>query len=55
MPGVCRRVSASATGLCPLTSPDNHLLEKAELLAKFSEKLKSEPEDVTSAPHQDCW
>ncbi|XP_028733391.1 protein Atg16l2 [Peromyscus leucopus] len=33
----------------------NHLLEKAELLAKFSEKLKSEPEDVTSAPHQDCW
>ncbi|XP_036030478.1 protein Atg16l2 isoform X1 [Onychomys torridus] len=33
----------------------NHLLEKAELLAKFSEKLKSEPGDVTPAPHQDCW
>ncbi|XP_059126318.1 protein Atg16l2 isoform X2 [Peromyscus eremicus] len=33
----------------------NHLLEKAELLAKFSEKLKSEPEDVTSTPHRDCW
>ncbi|KAL1774444.1 autophagy-related protein 16-2 isoform X1 [Sigmodon hispidus] len=30
----------------------NHLLEKAELLAKFSEKLKSEPEDVTSTPNQ---
>ncbi|XP_006229938.1 protein Atg16l2 isoform X1 [Rattus norvegicus] len=31
----------------------NHLLEKAELLAKFSEKLKSEPKDVISTPHQD--
>ncbi|XP_031243435.1 autophagy-related protein 16-2 isoform X1 [Mastomys coucha] len=31
----------------------NHLLEKAELLAKFSEKLKSEPKDVTSTPRQD--
>ncbi|XP_034344245.1 protein Atg16l2 isoform X2 [Arvicanthis niloticus] len=31
----------------------NHLLEKAELLAKFSEKLKSEPKDVISTPHED--
>lgn len=37
----------------PFASPDNHLLEKAELLAKFSEKLKSEPKDVTSTPRQD--
>ncbi|XP_052013215.1 protein Atg16l2 isoform X2 [Apodemus sylvaticus] len=31
----------------------NHLLEKAELLAKFSEKSKSEPKDVISTPRQD--
>ncbi|CAO2582308.1 Protein Atg16l2 [Lemmus lemmus] len=31
----------------------NHLLEKAELLASFSEKLKSE--DVTSTPNLDSW
>ncbi|XP_021062630.1 autophagy-related protein 16-2 isoform X1 [Mus pahari] len=31
----------------------NHLLEKAELLAKFSEKLKSQPKDVISTPHED--
>ncbi|CAH6792712.1 protein Atg16l2 isoform X1 [Phodopus roborovskii] len=33
----------------------NHLLEKADLLAKFSEKLKLEPEAVTSTPNQDSW
>ncbi|EDL16496.1 mCG6774, isoform CRA_c [Mus musculus] len=31
----------------------NHLLEKAELLAKFSEKLKSEPKDAISTRHED--
>ncbi|XP_027263615.1 autophagy-related protein 16-2 isoform X3 [Cricetulus griseus] len=31
----------------------NHLLEKAELLAKFSEKLKLEPDDVASTQNQD--
>lgn len=34
-------------------SPDNHLLEKAELLANFSEKLKSE--EVASTPNLDSW
>ncbi|XP_077902779.1 protein Atg16l2 isoform X6 [Ictidomys tridecemlineatus] len=33
----------------------NHLLEKAELLAKFSEKLHMKPNDVTSATHQSFW
>ncbi|XP_007939161.2 protein Atg16l2 [Orycteropus afer afer] len=34
----------------------NRLLEKAELLAQFSEKLQPEPNDVTSTTHQDpCW
>ncbi|KAF7476611.1 autophagy-related protein 16-2 [Marmota monax] len=33
----------------------NHLLEKAELLAKFSEKLHKKPNDVTSATHQSFW
>ncbi|XP_055479190.1 protein Atg16l2 isoform X4 [Psammomys obesus] len=33
----------------------NHLLEKAELLAKFSGKLQSEPKDASSTPHQDSW
>ncbi|XP_040613750.1 protein Atg16l2 isoform X5 [Mesocricetus auratus] len=33
----------------------NHLLEKAELLAKFSEKLKLEPEDVACTQNQDSW
>lgn len=32
---------------------NNHLLEKAELLAKFSEKLKSEPKDAISTRHED--
>ncbi|XP_051005021.1 protein Atg16l2 isoform X4 [Acomys russatus] len=31
----------------------SRVLEKAELLARFSEKSKSEPKDVTSTPHQD--
>ncbi|GAB1292402.1 Protein Atg16l2 [Apodemus speciosus] len=31
----------------------NHLLEKAELLAEFSGKSKSEPKDVISTPRQD--
>ncbi|XP_021023575.1 autophagy-related protein 16-2 isoform X1 [Mus caroli] len=31
----------------------NNLLEKAELLAKFSEKLKSEPKDTISTRHED--
>ncbi|CAK6449005.1 unnamed protein product [Pipistrellus nathusii] len=30
----------------------NRLLEKAELLARFSDKLQPEPHDVTPAPHQ---
>ncbi|KAM5248155.1 protein Atg16l2 [Ctenodactylus gundi] len=33
----------------------NHLLEKAELLAKFSEKLQPELNDVTPATHQGSW
>ncbi|XP_029411750.1 autophagy-related protein 16-2 isoform X3 [Nannospalax galili] len=33
----------------------NHLLEKAELLAKFSEKLKWESKDVTPTAHQGSW
>ncbi|KAF6102203.1 autophagy related 16 like 2 [Phyllostomus discolor] len=33
----------------------NHLLEKAELLAPFSEKLHPEPNDVTPATHQGPW
>ncbi|XP_062950125.1 protein Atg16l2 isoform X2 [Cynocephalus volans] len=33
----------------------NHLLQKAELLAKFSEKLQSEPKDVTFTTHQGLW
>ncbi|KAM5183605.1 protein Atg16l2 isoform 6-T6 [Callospermophilus lateralis] len=33
----------------------NHLLEKAELLAKFSEKLHKKPNDVISATHQSFW
>ncbi|MBZ3873243.1 Autophagy-related protein 16-2 [Sciurus carolinensis] len=33
----------------------NHLLEKAELLAKFSENLQQKPNDATSATHQGCW
>ncbi|EPQ08345.1 Autophagy-related protein 16-2 [Myotis brandtii] len=34
---------------------DNHLLEKAELLARFSDKLQPEPNDVTPVPHQGPW
>lgn len=34
---------------------DNRLLEKAELLAQFSEKLQPEPTDVTRALHQGGW
>nr|KAF6342514.1 autophagy related 16 like 2 [Pipistrellus kuhlii] len=30
----------------------NRLLEKAELLARFSDKLQPEPNDVTPTPHQ---
>ncbi|XP_059959073.1 protein Atg16l2 isoform X1 [Mesoplodon densirostris] len=33
----------------------NRLLEKAELLAQFSEKLQPEPTDVTRALHQSAW
>ncbi|XP_045411479.1 protein Atg16l2 isoform X1 [Lemur catta] len=33
----------------------NRLLEKAELLDRFSEKLQPEPNDVTPATHQDPW
>ncbi|XP_014395858.1 PREDICTED: autophagy-related protein 16-2, partial [Myotis brandtii] len=33
----------------------NHLLEKAELLARFSDKLQPEPNDVTPVPHQGPW
>uniref|UniRef100_A0A671FFE7 Autophagy related 16 like 2 n=1 Tax=Rhinolophus ferrumequinum TaxID=59479 RepID=A0A671FFE7_RHIFE len=33
----------------------NRLLEKAELLARFSEKVQPEPNDVTPATHQDPW
>ncbi|XP_032345198.1 autophagy-related protein 16-2 isoform X4 [Camelus ferus] len=33
----------------------NRLLEKAELLARFSEKLQPEPNDVTPATHQGPW
>uniref|UniRef100_H0X723 Protein Atg16l2 n=2 Tax=Otolemur garnettii TaxID=30611 RepID=H0X723_OTOGA len=33
----------------------NHLLEKAELLDKFSEKLQLEPNDVTPTTHQGPW
>ncbi|XP_026939104.1 protein Atg16l2 isoform X5 [Sagmatias obliquidens] len=33
----------------------NRLLEKAELLAQFSEKLQPEPTDVTRALHQGGW
>lgn len=39
----------------PLAPLDNRLLEKAELLARFSEKLQPEPDDVTPATHQDPW
>ncbi|XP_029062807.1 autophagy-related protein 16-2 isoform X3 [Monodon monoceros] len=34
---------------------NNRLLEKAELLAQFSEKLQPEPTDVTRALHQGGW
>lgn len=33
----------------------NHLLEKAELLARISEKLQPEPNDATPAMHQGPW
>ncbi|XP_013367303.1 PREDICTED: autophagy-related protein 16-2 isoform X4 [Chinchilla lanigera] len=33
----------------------NHLLEKAELLATFSEKLQLEPSEATPAPHKGSW
>nr|XP_023394759.1 autophagy-related protein 16-2-like [Loxodonta africana] len=33
----------------------NRLLEKAELLAQFSEKLQPEPSDVTPTTHQGPW
>nr|XP_058925660.1 protein Atg16l2 isoform X3 [Kogia breviceps] len=33
----------------------NRLLEKAELLVQFSEKLQPEPTDVTRALHQGAW
>ncbi|XP_006870332.1 PREDICTED: autophagy-related protein 16-2 [Chrysochloris asiatica] len=33
----------------------NRLLEKAELLVQFSEKLHPEPNDVTSTTHQGSW
>ncbi|XP_012869668.1 PREDICTED: autophagy-related protein 16-2 isoform X2 [Dipodomys ordii] len=33
----------------------NHLLEKAELLANFSEKLQPQPNDVTPSTHQGSW
>ncbi|XP_017388598.1 protein Atg16l2 isoform X3 [Cebus imitator] len=33
----------------------NHLLEKAELLDKFSKKLQPEPNSVTAATHQGPW
>ncbi|KAM4845452.1 protein Atg16l2 isoform 2-T2 [Thomomys bottae] len=33
----------------------SHLLEKAELLAKFSEKLQPQPNDATAATHQGSW
>ncbi|XP_069327114.1 protein Atg16l2 isoform X3 [Eulemur rufifrons] len=33
----------------------NRLLEKAELLDKFSQKLQPEPNDVTPATHQGPW
>ncbi|XP_029770559.1 autophagy-related protein 16-2 isoform X2 [Suricata suricatta] len=33
----------------------NHLLEKAELLARISEKLQPEPNDATPATHQGPW
>ncbi|XP_044609518.2 protein Atg16l2 isoform X1 [Equus asinus] len=33
----------------------NRLLEKAELLARFSEKIQPEPNDVTPASHQGLW
>nr|XP_045364718.1 protein Atg16l2 isoform X3 [Camelus bactrianus] len=39
----------------PGVEPDNRLLEKAELLARFSEKLQPEPNDVTPATHQGPW
>ncbi|XP_029062808.1 autophagy-related protein 16-2 isoform X4 [Monodon monoceros] len=38
-----------------LPTLDNRLLEKAELLAQFSEKLQPEPTDVTRALHQGGW
>jgi hypothetical protein len=52
MLGVCWRVSASGS---PSYTPDNSLLEKAELLAKFSEKLQRGPNDVISTIHQSSW
>nr|BAG64352.1 unnamed protein product [Homo sapiens] len=33
----------------------NHLLEKAELLDKFSKKLQPEPNSVTPTTHQGPW
>lgn len=45
--------SSPCLWLVPFPSPDNHLLEKAELLANFSEKLKSE--EVASTPNLDSW
>lgn len=48
MPGVCWKVFV----LVPL---DNRLLEKAELLARISEKLQPEPNDVTPATLQGPW
>lgn len=39
----------------PLAPLDNRLLEKAELLARFSETLPPEPNSVTPATHQGPW
>lgn len=53
MSGVCWQAALPLPQAHPFASPDNHLLEKAELLAKFSEKLKSEPKDAISTRHED--
>uniref|UniRef100_A0A452TZ07 Protein Atg16l2 n=1 Tax=Ursus maritimus TaxID=29073 RepID=A0A452TZ07_URSMA len=47
-----RHNEAPCLSLVPL---DNHLLEKAELLARISEKLQPEPNDVTPATLQGPW
>ena len=39
----------------PFAPLDNRLLEKAELLARFSEELQPEPDDVTPSVHQGPW